>query len=351
MCVTVTICGRSFTLDASYAPFHDDKANFYLTFWFLTQLFNDDDSMLGSWGPWIFQIFRQLYIMGIIVVFMVSLGNRPQGMLRCVCCVIRIISWLALHVFNMTTDRLKVHLHYVRLAFCTHHDTNACIDGVGGVLPVLIVFFKDISCSSSSPLFSLTIYEAMTTALKPLGGTLATMTGWEKFSYAFQTSGSIQGMVIALASTYGIYVVSSVLYGTPWHLLTCFLQYLFLIPSFTNILMVYAFCNTHDSMRRGFVCVFARSPYPHTLAHTLSTTVSWGTKGDTKMVELGGAVKVGKDGKKDEVDVELPFEDLKDKETLNDDYDRWLTGLVQRPPAYVPRPDPRADMEDWYASG
>lgn len=69
------------------------------------------------------------------------------------------------------------------------------------------------------------------------------------------------------------------------------------------------------------------------------------------MVELGGAVKVGKDGKKDEVDVELPFEDLKDKETLNDDYDRWLTGLVQRPPAYVPRPDPRADMEDWYASG
>ena len=29
-------------------------------------------------------------------------------------------------------------------------------------------------------------------------------------------------------------------------MLTSFVQYLFMMPSFTNILMVYAFCNTHD---------------------------------------------------------------------------------------------------------
>lgn len=68
---------------------------------------------------------------------------------------------------------------------------------------------------------------------------------------------SITGLiVVALASTFGLYIFSGILYLDPWHVLHSFLQYLFLMPSFVNIVNVYAFCNWHD--------------------------VSWGTKGSDK---------------------------------------------------------------------
>ena len=55
-------------------------------------------------------------------------------------------------------------------------------------------------------------------------------------------------------------------------MLTSFIQYLLLLPSYVNILLVYAFCNLHD--------------------------VSWGTKGDNgSNKDLGSAKKVEKDGK------------------------------------------------------
>jgi chitin synthase len=62
---------------------------------------------------------------------------------------------------------------------------------------------------------------------------------------------------------------------------TSFLQYLFLLPSYVNILMMYAMCNLHD--------------------------VTWGTKGDNGSAkDLGGATKVqGKDGK-EMMAVDLP---------------------------------------------
>jgi cellulose synthase/poly-beta-1,6-N-acetylglucosamine synthase-like glycosyltransferase len=55
-------------------------------------------------------------------------------------------------------------------------------------------------------------------------------------------------------------------------MLTSFVQYLLLLPSYVNILLIYAFCNLHD--------------------------VSWGTKGDNgSSKDLGQAKKVEKDGK------------------------------------------------------
>lgn len=38
-------------------------------------------------------------------------------------------------------------------------------------------------------------------------------------------------LVVSLASTYGIFVVSSFLALDPWHIFTCFLQYLLFTPS------------------------------------------------------------------------------------------------------------------------
>lgn len=72
-------------------------------------------------------------------------------------------------------------------------------------------------------------------------------------------------------ATYGLYLISSLLYLEPWHMMTSFVQYLFLLPSYVNILLIYAFCNLHD--------------------------VSWGTKGDNgASKDLGQAKMVKKDG-------------------------------------------------------
>ena len=73
-------------------------------------------------------------------------------------------------------------------------------------------------------------------------------------------------------ATYGLYLISSILFLDPWHMLTSFIQYLLLLPSYVNILLIYAFCNLHD--------------------------VSWGTKGDNgSSKDLGQAKKIEKDGK------------------------------------------------------
>lgn len=75
---------------------------------------------------------------------------------------------------------------------------------------------------------------------------------------------SINGViVIALASTYGVYIVASILYLDPWHMVHSFLQYQLMATSYINILNVYAFCNWHD--------------------------VSWGTKGADKADALPSA--------------------------------------------------------------
>ena len=70
---------------------------------------------------------------------------------------------------------------------------------------------------------------------------------------------AIRDLAISTLSIYGVYVMSSILYGQPWHIFNSFAQYLILVPSFVNILMVYAFCNLHD--------------------------VSWGTKGSVSASE------------------------------------------------------------------
>ena len=145
--------------------------------------------------------------------------------------------------------------------------------------------------------------------------------GASRFATAFVTSPGFRDIFISLAATYGMYFLTSLLYGEPWHMLTSFVQYLFMMPSFTNILMVYAFCNTHD--------------------------VSWGTKGDNKVSDLGAAKPVS-DGKTQHVEVELPFADLKDKTALNDDYTRWLAALPNRPKEERQKRDANTKMQDWH---
>ncbi|KAJ1344265.1 hypothetical protein BSLG_001405 [Batrachochytrium salamandrivorans] len=79
----------------------------------------------------------------------------------------------------------------------------------------------------------------------------------------------------------GCFVLFALIMATLLYMVTSFIQYLLLLPSFVNILMVYAFCNLHD--------------------------VSWGTKGDNKPTEPAAAVHAQKTESGDQVvTVDLP---------------------------------------------
>ncbi|KIM24169.1 glycosyltransferase family 2 protein [Serendipita vermifera MAFF 305830] len=104
---------------------------------------------------------------------------------------------------------------------------------------------------------------------------------WSQFGHLLMTNPAFRDIVISLAATYGLYFFSSILHAEPWHMFTSFLQYMFLLPSYVNILMMYAMCNLHD--------------------------VSWGTKGDNGAAkDLGGAKKVANKDGQDVYEVELP---------------------------------------------
>ena len=85
-------------------------------------------------------------------------------------------------------------------------------------------------------------------------------------------------IIIALAATFGLYFVASIMYLDPWHMFTSFPAYMGVQSSYVNILNVYAFSNWHD--------------------------VSWGTKGSDKADALPSAktTAAGKDAVIEEID-------------------------------------------------
>lgn len=95
-------------------------------------------------------------------------------------------------------------------------------------------------------------------------------------------------LIVSVMSTFGIWLIASLLMFDPWHMITSFGQYMLLTPTYTNILNVYAFCNTHD--------------------------VSWGTKGDDKVEKLPSVNTKDGQGKTD----------LPDEGDLNAQYQREL---------------------------
>ncbi|KAG6899842.1 hypothetical protein C0993_006360, partial [Termitomyces sp. T159_Od127] len=62
-------------------------------------------------------------------------------------------------------------------------------------------------------------------------------------------------MLFSVVITYGLYLFASILAFDPWHMITSFIPYMFLSPTYINILNIYAFSNLDD--------------------------ISWGTKQDT----------------------------------------------------------------------
>lgn len=101
-------------------------------------------------------------------------------------------------------------------------------------------------------------------------------------------------LIVSVMSTYGLWLVASLIFFDPWHMLTSFFQYMLLSPTYINVLNVYAFCNTHD--------------------------VSWGTKGDDKVEKLPSVNTKDGQGKTD----------LPDEGDLNAQYQREVATFATK---------------------
>ncbi|KAJ3080204.1 Chitin synthase, class 2, partial [Rhizoclosmatium hyalinum] len=110
------------------------------------------------------------------------------------------------------------------------------------------------------------------------------------------TNSSFRDLVVSTLSTYALYLISSLMFLDPWHVFTCMLQYLFMIPAFCNILMVYAFCNIHD--------------------------VSWGTKGITEASNLPAVTTSTNAAGEKIATVDLPEQ--------NQDADEYYAGVLHK---------------------
>jgi len=201
-------------------------ANFYLAFFFLVSSATADSKtdafnfLSAGAGKSVFEIFLNLYIGLLFVVLVCSLGNRPQGS-----------KWTYMAAI------ILFGLRNVITTWCAGY----------------------------------TVYLAVPHNVE----------GWKNVPELLQTNATFREIAIALLATYGLYFISSFMHFEPWHMFTSFIQYMFLLPSYVNILMMYAMCNLHD--------------------------VTWGTKGDNGAAkDLGGAKKIKGDDGKEMLEVELP---------------------------------------------
>ncbi|ORZ14903.1 glycosyltransferase family 2 protein [Lobosporangium transversale] len=237
-------------------------ANTYLTFYILANSLMFSENSPGGRSDIfriVFIILKYFYEFLVIIVFVLSMGNRPTG-----------------SKFLYTAAIVFFAFLMVYMTFCAAWLT----------------------------------YLGISRALVSGQTTLAAVIGDSTF----------RNVILSLASTYGLYLISSVLYMEPWHMVTSSIQYLCMVPSYVNVLNVYAFCNTHD--------------------------VSWGTKGDNiDNMDLGAAKSTSKEGAdKEEVTVNVPVEDR----DLNQSYQIALDSLKKKTEERVQKRDPKAKQEDYY---
>lgn len=159
---------------------------------------------------------------------------------------------------------------------------------------------------------------------------LMTVTSFKDFMSGFFVATSTNSssgngvIVVALASTFGLFFFSSFLYMDAWHMFHSFPQYLLMAPSYINILNVYSFCNTHD--------------------------VSWGTKGSDKPEALpeidakkttDQAAAIVEENEQEQSEIDLAFESTvkralaplavetkKEARSLEDGYKAFRTRLI-----------------------
>ncbi|KII92534.1 glycosyltransferase family 2 protein [Plicaturopsis crispa FD-325 SS-3] len=141
---------------------------------------------------------------------------------------------------------------------------------------------------------------------------------------AAQGGAAYNVMLLSLTITYGVYLFSSILAFDPWHMITSFIPYILMSPTYINILNIYAFSNLDD--------------------------ISWGTKQDSVVeTDLGVVIQ----DKHSQVDVEM----LAEAADVNGLYEEALGNLRNRKVAAAPRaksvPSPAEKEQaakDYYAN-
>ncbi|EPQ29010.1 uncharacterized protein PFL1_03300 [Pseudozyma flocculosa PF-1] len=219
-------------------------ANFFLAFYFLLSSATSTegkDPFYGQ-GKAVTEIFTNVFIAMILVVLVCSLGNRPQG-----------------SNFAYTSAILMFGVIMGLALYCAGYTTYLALDSAG------------LTASAGW--------------------------NWDHIKVLLTTPG-FRDIVIALAATYVLYLVTSIAHLEPWHMVTSFAQYMFLMPTYTIIFAIYSMCNTND--------------------------LSWGTKAQTgPATDLGSATSAKTDGKEVvEVKVTATSQDAEDlwrlyRETLS----------------------------------
>lgn len=217
-------------------------ANFYLSFYFMFDVTKgstnengvlDGPELAGNpyypYGGIVFQLVNNIYAGVMVMIFVASMGNRPQGS----------------------------KILYYGSAICFAFIMALMLFNGGWTIVMAIRGFED--------------YQINQTKLNN------SIPGF--FSYFFRTA-TFRDICISTISTYGLYLLSSIIHLDFIHCFSSMIQYLFLLPAYVNIFMIYSFTNLHD--------------------------VSWGTKGDNQASSAGVAIVAKKtsDGK-DIVHVEI----------------------------------------------
>ncbi|KAH9829757.1 Chitin synthase G [Teratosphaeria destructans] len=218
----------------------------------------------NSVTPIVNTVLKYLYLAFLLLQFILALGNRPKGSRWSYIVSFCVFALIQLYIIVMSIY-LVVH------AFTSKGETDIDVDD-----------------------------------------------GAAKFLKSFFASTGPGIIVIALAATFGLYWVASILYMDPWHMFTSWPQYMLVASSYINILNVYAYCNWHD--------------------------VSWGTKGSDKADALPSAsTQKAADGKGAVIEeIDLPQADIDSQ--FEQTVKRALTPYV------APKEDMKKTLEDSYKS-
>ncbi|KAK3173238.1 hypothetical protein OEA41_006567 [Lepraria neglecta] len=226
--------------------------NFFLVFHILTNSLGDKE-LLSTAGNILAVVFEWLYLATLLTCFVLALGNRPQG-----------------------SNKFYMSMVYFWVGIMLYL-----------VFASVFITVRSIQIETADHAFN-----------------------WRDLyqNQLFFT------LIVSLLSTYILWIVISILFFDPWHIVTCFIQYLLLTPTYINILNVYAFCNTHD--------------------------VTWGTRGDDKAEKLPSAnLKPG--GK---VDVNIPQDDA----DLNTQYETEMRLFANKPVKEEKVVSAAEHQEDYY---
>ncbi|KAG1844434.1 chitin synthase [Suillus tomentosus] len=229
--------------------------NYYIAFIILTQA-------LESYVPQIriLNIILNYFYLGLLIMcFLLSLGNRPQG------------------------SKWGYTLAFIGFAIIT----------IDMTVSALLLAYKAIEGVAQSEGRAIQASDLLSNSI-------------------------FRDVVVSLAATLGLYFMASLIFFEPWHMITSFIQYLLMAPSYIAVLNVYAFANVHD--------------------------VSWGTKGDNKVSTDLGVVSAGKGDNKNEVEVAVPTAET----DINAAYEDAIHVLSSKPPKEDSKPDPATQQEDYY---